>query len=288
MIALRLASARLRSVLFVCVLLSLLFAQTQAAPVSAPHLTVDLIADNAAVAPGHELQAGLKFNLEKGWHIYWINPGDSGEPPRVQWKLPEGFQAGSIEWPAPARLPISRLMNYGYEDQVLLMTSIQAPANLKAGGTAQLAATVKWIVCREVCIPGHGDVALTLPVSSEAPKPSADHDLFVKTKASLPLPAPRTWKQSALQRKDDFVLTIRTGKRIAGAVFFPLEEEQIENAAPQQIEPTTSGARIVLKKSEQFSKPISRLRGVAVLEGKAYEINAPVQIQGSSCCPVRK
>jgi len=288
MTALQLARARLRIILFVLAILGLLCAPGSAAPVSAPHLTVDLVADSATIAPGRDFQAGLKFNLEKGWHIYWINPGDSGEPPKVQWKMPDGFQAGSIEWPAPVRLPISRLMDYGYEDQVLLMVPIQVPANLKPGATAQLAATVKWIVCREVCIPGHGDVALTLPVSSETPKPSADHDLFVKTKASLPLPAPRAWKQSALQRKDDFVLTLRTGKRIANAIFFPLEEEQIENAAPQQVKPAASGTRIVLKKSEQFSKPISRLRGVAVLDGRAYEINAPVEIQPYPCCPIRK
>jgi len=286
MTALQLAYARLRIILFIFALL--LCAQISAAPVSAPHLTVDLIADNAALAPGRDFQAGLKFNLEKGWHIYWINPGDSGEPPKVQWKLPEGFQAGSIEWPAPVRLPISRLMDYGYEDQVLLMVPIHPPANLKPGGTAQLAATVKWIVCREVCIPGHGDVALTLPVSNETPKPSADHDLFVKTKTSLPSPAPKNWKQSAIAQKDNLVLTIRTGRPAKSAVFFPLEAEQIENAAPQQVHSTPTGVRIELKKSEQLLKPVLRLQGVAVLDGKPYEINAPVEIQGYSCCPIRK
>ncbi|HTC93136.1 MAG TPA: protein-disulfide reductase DsbD domain-containing protein [Terriglobales bacterium] len=271
-----LAYSRLRIISLVFALLNLLCAQSPAAPVSAPHLTVDLIADSATVAAAQDFQAGLKFNLEKGWHIYWINPGDSGEPPKVQWKLPDGFQAGSIEWPAPVRLPISRLMDYGYEDQVLLMVPIRAPANLKPGGTVQLAATVKWIVCREVCIPGHGDVALPLPVSSDTPKPSADHDLFAKTKTSLPLPAPRTWKQSAVAQKDDLVLTIRTGKPVNSAIFFPLEADQIENAAPQQVHSTPTGVRIELKKSEQLLKPVPRLQGVAVLDGKPYEINASV------------
>ena len=231
---------------------------------------------SASITPGRTFQAGLKFDLEKGWHVYWINPGDSGEPPTVEWKLPVGFQAGAIEWPAPGRLPIPPLMDYGYEDQVLFMVSIQPPAGLKPGTTIPLAATVKWIVCRETCIPGHGEVALSLPVSGDAAKPSADHDLFAKTKESLPRPAPRTWKQSVLTRKDVFVLTLRTGKRVANATFFPKDEDQIENAAPQQVHSEATAIHIDLKKSEQLLKPITRLRGVVLLDGKAYEVDAPV------------
>jgi thiol:disulfide interchange protein DsbD len=88
---------------------------------------VDLIAEDAAIVPGQTFQAGFKFNLEKGWHVYWINAGDSGDPPRIQWKLPAGFEAGPIEWPAPVRLPVSSLMDYGYEDKVLLMVPIHSP-----------------------------------------------------------------------------------------------------------------------------------------------------------------
>ena len=69
---------------------------------------------------------------------------------------------------------------------------------------------------------------------------------------------------------------IRSGKSISTAAFFPRDEDQIENAAPQQVHSEPAGVRIELKKSEQLLKPIARLRGVAVLDGKAYEIDAPV------------
>lgn len=264
----------------ICVFLLLCSATALARPVSAPHLTVDLIADNAAIAPGQKLEAGFKFNLEKGWHIYWINAGDSGDPPRVQWKLPAGFHAGEIEWPAPVRLPVASLMDYGYEDQVLLMVSIQTSQDLKAGTTAQLAATVRWVVCREVCLPGHADVSLALPVADKpGAKPSADSELFRKTMQSLPRPAPDAWRQGVIERKNDFTLTIHTGKRVAEASFFPLEANQIENAAPQQVTPFPTGVQIRLKKSEQLLKPITRLKGVVVLDGKPYEVDAPVIAQ---------
>lgn len=267
---------RLRTFTAAIFLLLLSLPSSWAAPASAPHLTVELVAENASIAPGGSFKAGLKFNLEKGWHIYWLNPGDSGDPPRVEWKLPVGFQAGAIEWPAPIRLPIAQLMDYGYEDQVLLMAPIHAPADLKPGAVIPLVATVKWIVCQETCIPGHADVSLTLPVAGEPAKPAADHGLFTKTKASLPRQMPRTWKQSALAHKDGFVLTLRTGKPVSNAMFFPMDEDQIENAAPQQVHSEPTGVRIELKKSEQLLKPIPRLRGVAVLDGKPYQINAPI------------
>ena len=58
-----------------------------------PHGTVELLAERQGIQPGHEILLGLYFRLEKGWHIYWINPGDSGEPPRLEWHLPAGLRA---------------------------------------------------------------------------------------------------------------------------------------------------------------------------------------------------
>ncbi len=69
-----------------------------------PHLKVELISEQATAPPGQPLWVGLLFRLEQGWHIYWQNPGDSGEPPKIRWELPAGFVAGSIRWPQPIRL----------------------------------------------------------------------------------------------------------------------------------------------------------------------------------------
>ena len=81
---------------------------------------VELIAEQDAVSPGKPLWVGLLFRLDEGWHIYWQNPGDSGEPPKIQWQLPPGFEAGTIRWPQPIRLGGGTVVDYGYEGQVLL------------------------------------------------------------------------------------------------------------------------------------------------------------------------
>jgi thiol:disulfide interchange protein DsbD len=236
---------------------------------------VSLLGEPASIAPGQEFWVAVQFRMEKGWHIYWINPGDSGEPPRVQWRLPAGFQTGELQWPHPERLVSKYSTDYGYAGQMLLLAPIRPPAGLAPGGKAELAGTVKWVVCREVCIPGKTEVALSLPVKRD-PAPQASR-LFEEARKRIPQPAPAGWRVRARAEKDAFVLSLETGQPIAQAEFYPLESQQIENAAPQAASPFPRGVRLRLKKSEQLLKPIANLKGVIVLpSGRAYVIDAPV------------
>ena len=143
-------------------------AQASGAPI--PHGTVELISENQSIAIGHPFYLGLHFQLEKGWHIYWVNPGDSGEPPRVTWQLPTGLSAGVIEWPAPRRIGTSSVVDFGYQDAVTLIVPVHAETSLVAQPLARLGAEIKVLVCREMCIPGRTQLSLTLPIKS---RPSA-------------------------------------------------------------------------------------------------------------------
>src|SRR5690242_11830546 len=68
-------------------------------PVKAQHLTAQMTSLGPAIAPGGKQIVGLVLTLEDGWHVYWINAGDSGEPPQIDWTLPEGFKAGPMQFP---------------------------------------------------------------------------------------------------------------------------------------------------------------------------------------------
>src|SRR6185503_17654642 len=98
--------------------------------VRAPHVTAALVAETASLEPGREVAAGLRLDLEPGWHVYWRNPGDSGEPPRIIWHLPPGFHAGEIGWPSPARIPVGPLANFGYGGSALFATTLSVPTEL--------------------------------------------------------------------------------------------------------------------------------------------------------------
>jgi thiol:disulfide interchange protein DsbD len=241
------------------------------------HARVELLSRQAAVKPGSDLQVGVHFMLEKGWHIYWINPGDSGQPPSFKWQLPPGFSAGEIQWPLPERLqPSKELVDYGYDNEVLLPVTIRAPSAI-AGRSAEFVADAKWLICREVCIPEHASLRLTLPVSRTTDTDQQPTQLFAKTDKLIPQPLPRAWNASVTSGKDDFILTVRAGKPITQAEFFPLDAGQIDNPAPQKLQSTAFGARITLKKSDLLIKPTASLRGVLAIPGRPYRIEAPVR-----------
>ncbi len=264
-------------------------AQAQATPIT--HGTLELIASNPSIAPGQKLDLGLRFQLDKGWHIYWVNPGDSGEPPRVEWQLPAGLSAGPIEWPTPRRFENGSIVDYGYEDAVLLIVPLQAEASLPTRQPVRINANVKLLVCsHEMCVPGRAELSLTLPIKSPPMlnvhnnvlrKQDAENEhLFAATRQSLPRPAPGGWRFKVADANDSFVLNVNLGREIAGrevtqAIFFPLAESQIENAAPQKLQPTATGFRLTLRKSDRLLKPIARLQGVLVLAAGHSDSNHP-------------
>ncbi len=258
-------------------------AAAQAAGEPIPHGTLELVAENQWIAPGHEFYLGLHFQLEKGWHIYWVNPGDSGEPPRITWQLPAGLTPGAVEWPTPRRREASGIVDFGYDDAVMLIVPMHASASLAAQPT-RFRAEVNVLVCREMCIPGKAQLSLTLPLKSQPPAldPGA-RELFAAARKSLPRPAPANWRFRANDAKDSFVLTANLGHPITQAIFFPLAESQIDNAAPQKLLPVAAGFRLTLRKSDQLLKPIERLKGVLVLSAdQAYLIDVPVGKPGAA------
>ena len=99
------------------------------------------------------------------------SPG--GQATDITWTLPEGWKAGEVVWATPHRQKIGPLMNYGYQDQVLLPVPLTVPASAKAGEKVTLKAHANFLVCEEICIPEQADLSITLPVADglAAPDP---------------------------------------------------------------------------------------------------------------------
>jgi DsbC/DsbD-like thiol-disulfide interchange protein len=267
--------------IFSVVLFALLPGVLSAQLANAKHARVELLQRETSVSTGHPLTLGVHFVLEPGWHIYWINPGDSGQPPSLEWQLPAGFTAGEIEWPRPERLQSSpTLADYGYHDDVLLMVPIHVPAGKLNEPSYDFAVQAKWLICREVCIPDHAQLRLTLRQGPAAPDP-ATALLFGRTIRLLARPWPAKWVAGAESREEDFALTIDTSKPVNKAEFYPLDKAQIENSTIQKVRPTARGCTIVLKKSDLLLKPISTLHGVLVLDGQAFDVRATVKPQAA-------
>ena len=224
------------------------FASSPSADVT--HLHVQLVVPTDLVA-GQQAQAGLYFKLEQGWHIYWKNAGDSGEPPRIHWTLPDGITADELEFPAPKRLPLGPLMDFGYEDEVFFPIALHTAANAKPGA-ALLDAKAGWLVCREVCIPGKAELQVSRKILAAGAgfdlADKADGDLLQRFQNKLPVALPATAKAVFAPSQTGFKLAILTGQRESSAQFFPSEQNILENPAPQTATPVANGVLLELKK----------------------------------------
>src|SRR3984885_6214445 len=223
--------------LFLCAALTaaLAVAAPVTGPVRAQHLTVELLPLSGSIQPGATQLIGLHFTLDKGWHVYWVNAGDSGEPPSVKWTLPPSITAGPMQFPAPRRLPLGPLMDFGYEDEVLFPMTLSADSTLKVPSNTQLSAHVNWLVCREVCIPGKADLAVPLQIASQkGPIDPARQALFDHFHSLLPQPLPASAQAVFAATPGGFALALK-GHPATSAQFFPLDQSQIENAAPQPV-----------------------------------------------------
>jgi len=249
--------------------------ETPAQSAHIPHGTLELISENSAVSAGHDFTVGLEFKMERGWHIYWENPGDSGEPPHVTWQLPKGITAGEIKWPAPRKMGASTIVNYVYDGDVLLMAPIRVGADYSGSASDKIDAAVKFLICSDqMCMPGKAQLSLAVPAKAQSASDGATAAIFAAARARLPKPAPANWKVSGHAEKDSFTIEIQAGQPIAQGYFFPLNESQIENSAPQIAASRPTGLRLTLRKSGELTKPLANLKGVLELpSGEAYLVD---------------
>jgi thiol:disulfide interchange protein DsbD len=243
----------------------------------APHVRVELMVLPQTLGRGTPTQAGLYFKLEPGWHVYWRNPGDAGLPPHIRWTLPEGVTAGGLQFPAPKRLPLGPLMDFGYEDEVLFPLTLNVAQTAKAG-PAVLDAKVDWLVCRERCIPGKAELEVSRTVLDQADKAGAagaDSALFSRFVARIPKPLPAGFKVGFEPAKEGLRLTVETGRKEAEGAFFPADQDIVDNPSVQKLTATAKGLTLDLKKDANLTESPKQLRGVLELSGgRAFEIVA--------------
>jgi thiol:disulfide interchange protein DsbD len=81
--------------------------------------------------------------------------------------------------------------------------------------------------------------------------------------------------------KTSFYVTVKTGSRDTSAEFFPLEQTQIANAAPQIVTPLKDGVQIAIRKDENLTANPAKLRGVVELSGGRNYLLAVAVIAGA-------
>jgi len=238
-----------------------------AAPTS-PLVRVELLSEVRSIAPGATFWVALRQRITPGWHTYWVNPGDSGEPLSMEWSLPAGLSAGEIAWPYPARIPQGPAMSYGYTGEVVLPIRITTAPDLRPGTHVTLRGRASWIVCEKICIPEESSLALTLPIASGAAKVDpAGAAAIAATRRALPTSSP--WDVSFTATSDTVRLAVaapgRAAERMAEVSFYPARWGAIEHSAPQRFRAETTGFTLELARGPLRETVKAPIDGVLVV-----------------------
>ena len=240
------------------------------APPGPPRVAVTLLGEGASIEPGASFWVGLRQRIAPGWHTYWTNPGDSGEPPVLDWDLPAGWQAGPLVFPQPERMPVGPLMSYGYTGEVVLLTRLTAPAGLAPGASVTLRGHAAWLVCEKICIPEEADVTLTLPVVAGKPAPGAGAAAIERTRRAVPVPSP--WPASLSTTPEAVTVSVAApgleASRIAEIVFFPGRWGVMDHAAAQEVTIAPDGIKLRAARGLLPEAADDDLDGVLVIREK--------------------
>jgi thiol:disulfide interchange protein DsbD len=237
------------------------------------HVKARLVSGHAAVAPGQTFTVALEQNIQPHWHTYWLNPGDSGQATTLDW---QGAQAGPIQWPTPSIQAIGPIVNYGYEGRPALLMDLTVPADAKPGARFKPTAEVRWLVCKDVCIPEQVTLGLDLPVAAQA-QPGPDAAQIEEWRGAIPKPAP-------------FAVTLAAapqGMRLSGptagvtkAYFFADTWGAVAHSAPQPLQADGQGWALQLPAGDEPLAAGKTLSGVVVLTSaageQAWTVSAPM------------
>ena len=265
------------SVLGVAALLGSVLVETAAAQSTddpSPHSEAALLSEARTIAPGKPFTVALRLQMEEGWHSYWKNPGDSGEPTSIDWALPAGFEAGTIQWPYPDRIPYGPMTSYGYSDEVVLPVTIRPPDTLSTGRTVSLGGQASWLICAEICLPAEAEIQRSVTVAS-TPASGPDAEAIAAAQSKQPA-AVDDWTVQAARSSGSYTLALTPpeGHRpdLDGAYFFPDEKEVLDHAAPQSLSEAGPTSLLALQRSSYAQSAADSLRGVLVApEGTTWD-----------------
>lgn len=245
-----------------------------------PHTKVQVMVEKSVLGPGEPIRGVFLMKMDDGWHTYWKNAGDVGLPTEANWKLPDGWTAEPLMWPAPEYLDTSGLISYAYEHQVSLPFVLNPPSTPLPQGQQTIHVTLSWLECQQACIPGEAELDFSVEVGASAtdgPDAAAVREAF----DALP-----TSRKDILASRDGTTLNLHIpadlGLPESTYRFFPDTAEMIKASAPQDLITDESGARTLkLQTDPSAETKAEELSGLLVAsDGKlrhAYAVKAKIR-----------
>jgi thiol:disulfide interchange protein len=217
----------------------------------------------------------LRMHPHPGWHGYWLNPGDAGQPTSAEWRLPQGAVAAPLRYPVPDRLLIGGLMNYVFARDYALAADLALPRPLAPGETLPVAASLKYLACTDrICVPESAEVSGTLGPGVPAQVAAAKQAL------PRPLGTPARFARDGATVR--IGIPLPAAVRVGAPYFYPATDGALDYAAPQRV--SRNGDWLIVE-TKAGPKAAAALEGVlAIGTGEGFAVAAapgPVPAAGT-------
>lgn len=238
----------------------------QAQPWKKPEpVQAELVSRFHDAVPGTEFEIGLLLRHDSKWHTYWKSTGDTGLPTRIQWSLPQGWNASEILWPTPAVFKIGDLVNYGYGDEVLLPVRISVPASAKVGSVQDIKAEVSWLMCADQCVPGKASLTLAVQVADKDGGATKACTLFEASHTAMP--SPLSDASGVFDPKTHAVrVTFKSTEPFHHFYVFAEGDDSVVYGAPQSVSRSADKISVTLQGTDEL-KAGSQFSGVFAADG---------------------
>ena len=205
---------------------------------------------------------GIRMDMQKNWHTYWKNPGDSGGPIKVNWSHNDNVSISEIYWPTPSLIPYEPLMTYGYKNFVIFPFEIINSNNKNSF----IEASIDFLICDDICVPEKAFIKTNL---QDIETDNSLYDWFLKVPAqTLPVKASLV--------KDFIEIRFSSPFNVTSAIFFVDDQDIVEHASDQILVKEENNYLLRIKKIDDLES-FNNLSGViSINNNESFKINAEI------------
>ncbi len=195
------------------------------------------------IKPGDTFHVALTLKIPKDFVAYYSNPGTVGDPPKVSWKMPEGFTASPTLFPLPQKItkiqPVDDIAtpvtSYGYQGTATFLFEINSNNNLPLNTKQTISGTAEWQICsKDTCLPEEKEFSFTVQTAdSNSPN---QPDLFEKSKSQLASDS-SDWQITSTEKDDQINLFVIAppGATVRKPIYFFSSDRQIDSQIDQDV-----------------------------------------------------
>jgi len=233
-----------------------------AVTVDTGHANVSLVKFESVQGNQTKNLIGIQMDMQKNWHTYWKNPGDSGGPIKVNWSHNDNISISELYWPTPSLIPYEPLMTYGYKNFVIFPFEIINSNNKNSF----IEASIDFLICDDVCVPEKAFIKTNL---QDIKTDSSLHDWFLKVPA-------QTLPVKASLEKDFINIRFSSPFNVTSAIFFVDNQDIVEHASDQILSKEENNYLLKVKKIVD-AEPFANLSGViSINNNESFIIDAEI------------